>query len=83
MDMVTVFRAASAVALIASLFWCYSRPGYDSGVAVLAAVSVLASSFIKRKETIALSQTQNVSGKSIAIQAGRDANSNSIEDSKP
>lgn len=65
---------ASLFALVLSLAWLYYKPGFDSGVAVAAALAAFVSSFFLKRERQTESQAQHVSGKSVGIQTGRDAN---------
>jgi hypothetical protein len=63
----------SSLALLLSLAWLVYNPGFDSGVAVAAALAALISSFFLKRERQTGSQVQDVSGSSVGIQAGRDA----------
>lgn len=65
---------ASSLALLLALAWLISSPAYDSSVACVAALAALLSSFFLKREKKSEGQTQEVSGSSIGIQAGRDAN---------
>jgi FtsH-binding integral membrane protein len=64
----------SSLALLLALAWLISSPAYDSAVACVAALAALLSSFFLKREQKSESQNQNVSGSSVGIQAGRDAN---------
>jgi hypothetical protein len=65
---------ASLLVLLLSVVWLAAKPGFDSAVAVAAAIATLLSSFFLKRSKSAEGQTQNVSGSSIGVQAGRDAN---------
>lgn len=65
---------ASSLALLLALAWLISSPAYDSAVSCVAALAALLSSFFLKREKKSEGQTQQVSGSSIGIQAGRDAN---------
>ena len=71
---------ASALALLLSVAWLAYKPGFDSGVAVAVALAALLSSFFLKREKPKDSQVQRVSGSSIGIQAGRDANVRNTKD---
>ena len=70
---------ASSLALLLSLAWLIYKPGFDSGVAVAAALVALFSSFFLKQVRQSESQAQRVSGSSVGIQAGRDANVRDIK----
>lgn len=63
----------SLVAFVISLAWVLNKPGYDSASSVVIAFGALLASFVVKKDKQAVGQIQRVSGKSIAVQAGRDA----------
>lgn len=65
---------ASLLALFLALAWLINSPGYDSAAACGAAVAALLSSFFLKREQKTEGQAQQVSGSSVGIQAGRDAN---------
>lgn len=69
---------ASALATLIAFVWLVKSPGYDSGGASAAAVAALFSSFFLKRDSKSEGQTQQVSGSSTAIQAGRDANVRNI-----
>lgn len=70
---------ASSLALLLAFAWLISSPAYDSAVACVAALAALLSSFFLKREKKSEGQTQQVSGTSIGIQAGRDANIRDIK----
>jgi membrane protein implicated in regulation of membrane protease activity len=70
---------ASALALLLSVAWLAYKPGFDSGVAVAVALAALLSSFFLKRAKPKEGQNQQVSGSSIGIQAGRDANVHNIK----
>ena len=70
---------ASSFALLLAVAWLINSPAYDSAVACAAAVvTLLSSSFLKREKK-SEGQAQQISGSSIGIQAGRDANIRDIK----
>jgi hypothetical protein len=69
----------SLVALILSVVWLIYKPGFDSGVSTATALAALLASFLLMKDETSGGQSQRVSGKSIGIQAGRDANVNNLK----
>ena len=64
---------ASLLALVLSILWVVYKPGFDSASAVAAALAASLASFFLKREKGTVGQTQQVSGSSIGIQAGRDA----------
>lgn len=69
--------AAQIAALAATLIciaWVVYKPGLDSAAAAAAALAALLSTFFLKKAEAEPKQMQNVSGKSVGVQAGRDAN---------
>lgn len=73
---------AFALALLASFVWLINKPGFDSSAAVTAAFAALMSSFFLKRERHNEGQVQCVSGSSVGIQAGRDANVRNIKSRK-
>lgn len=71
---------ASSLALLISLAWLLYKPAFDPGVAVAASLAALFSSFFLKRERQIDNQTQHVSGSSVGIQAGRDANVRDVND---
>lgn len=69
----------SSLALLLALAWLIHSPAYDSAVAFAAAVAALISSFFLKREGKPDGQAQHVSGSSVGIQAGRDANVRDIK----
>lgn len=70
---------ASSAAFILAFVWLIHSPGYDSAVAFAAAAAALLSSFFLKREQKGKAQTLDVSGGSVGIQAGRDANVRDIK----
>lgn len=70
---------SSSFALLLAFAWLITSPAYDSAVACAAAFAALLSSFFIKREEKSKGQTQRVSGSSIGIQAGRDANIGDIK----
>ena len=69
----------SFIAVLLSLTWLLYKPAFDSAFALAAAIAALCSSFFLKREAKAAGQTQQVSGASVGIQAGRDANVHDIK----
>ncbi|MBL0074833.1 MAG: hypothetical protein IPP41_02435 [Rhodocyclaceae bacterium] len=69
----------SLIAVLLSLAWVINKTAFDSGVALAAALAALFSSFFLKRDSISSGQTQQVSGGSVGIQAGRDANVRDIK----
>ena len=70
---------ASIVAVMLAAIWVIKIPGWDSMVALAAAIAALASSFFLKKSRDVPTQSQKVSGSSIGIQAGRDVTTKDIK----
>ena len=66
-------QVAALVALLISIAWVIYKPGLDSSAAVATAVVALLSSFFLKKANAEPKQVQKISGRSVGIQAGRDA----------
>lgn len=64
----------SFIAVLLSLVWLIYKPAFDSAVALAASIAALCSSFFLKREPETAGLTQRVSGTSVGIQAGRDAN---------
>jgi len=69
----------SLIAVLLSLAWVINKLAFDSGVALAAALAALFSSFFLKRNSKSSGQTQQVSGGSVGIQAGRDANVRDIK----
>ncbi|MBF8277640.1 MAG: hypothetical protein HW390_2713 [Candidatus Brocadiaceae bacterium] len=69
----------SFIAVLLSLAWLIYKPAFDSAVAMAASLAALCSSFFLKREPKAVGQSQQVSGTSVGIQAGRDANVRDIK----
>lgn len=66
-------QIAALVATLITIAWVIYKPGLDSAAAVAAAVAALLSTFFLKKDASESKQVQHVSGKSVGVQAGRDA----------
>ena len=71
--------AASFVAVILAAIWVIKIPGWDSMVALTAAIAATASSFFLKGSRVVPMQSQKVSGSSVGIQAGRDVTTKDIK----
>lgn len=68
-------KITAFLALLVSVAWLFFRPGFDSLVAVAAAlVAFIAALLMKKESTANHPQSQVVTDGAIGIQAGRDAN---------
>jgi hypothetical protein len=73
-------KITALVALLVSVAWLYSRPGFDSLAAVAAAlVAFIAALLMKKEQTAGHSQKQVVTDGAVGIQAGRDANVTNVK----
>ncbi len=66
-------QIAALVATLISIAWAACKPGLDSAAATAAAIAALLSTFFLKKDAPESKQVQNLSGKSVGVQAGRDA----------
>lgn len=69
--------------LAASVGWFWAMPGYDSGVAVAAALAALIPAFLLKPKPPAALQSQHVEANAMGIQAGRDAIVNTAANKVP
>jgi hypothetical protein len=67
-------KLTALLALLVSVAWLFFRPGFDSLVAVAAALVAFIAALLMKKESAAShSQNQTVTEGAIGVQAGRDA----------
>ena len=71
--------SASLIGLLLASIWVIKSPDWDSMFALAAAITALASSFFLKRDNSAPSQSQNISGSSVGIQAGRDVRAKDIK----
>ena len=69
---------AFLLALIASIIWAASKPGWDSYASVAAAFAALLASFFLGRDS-APGQNQQVGSGGVGIQAGRDITTGRIK----
>lgn len=68
-------KITALLALLVSVAWLFFRPGFDSLVAVAAALVAFIAALLMKKEPYAKhSQSQVVTEGAMGVQAGRDAN---------
>lgn len=68
----TLIALLAILALIVSIAWLISYPGYEPALAVVTALSALiAVIVVQRKKRGLVKQQQKVSGSSVGVQAGR------------
>lgn len=70
--MLLTAKIACLVALLIAIAWLIYKPGFDSGIAVAAALAALISTFFLKKNDDSPTQKQEVSSEGVGIQAGRD-----------
>jgi hypothetical protein len=71
------------LSLLAAIAWFITKPAYDSGLAIMAALSAIGAALIlRKKKRVEPRQNQIVSNSSIAVQAGRDAKVGTISGKK-
>nr|WP_297349924.1 hypothetical protein [uncultured Glaciecola sp.] len=70
--MIFIVKLIAFLAFILACTWLVLSPGFDSGVATAAALAAFFGSLLIKKKPEESSQTQNISGGSQGIQAGRD-----------
>jgi hypothetical protein len=67
-------KLLAAIAVIGSIAWVLTHPGYESALAVIGSISALVSAFVvEKRNTRRAAQHQSVSKSSVGIQAGGDA----------
>lgn len=66
-------QIAALMATLISIAWVIYKPGLDSAAAATAAIAALMSTFFLKKNAPEPKQLQHISGKSVGVQAGRDA----------
>jgi hypothetical protein len=73
-------KILAAAALIGSIGWFASSPGFEPAIAVVTSVSALLSAFLveRRRKTARTGQTQTLSDSAIGIQAGQDVHVGTI-----
>lgn len=80
MNMRITIRVVSAIVLLGSIAWMIYEPGFEPTIATGGSLITLISSFVGETKTKRKgSQNQELSGQSIGIQAGRDANVKNIK----
>ncbi len=73
----------AVIALIGSIAWVVSDPGFEPALAVLSSISVLVSLFVVEKRSARRAQQyQSVSKSSIGVQAGGDVSIGDISGDK-
>jgi hypothetical protein len=82
--MAQIIKLLAVVALIGSIAWLVSAPGFEPALAVVGSISTLVSAFVveKRSKQHARQQHQSVSKTSIGIQAGGDVSIGDINNDK-
>jgi hypothetical protein len=63
----------SFIAFVVSVVWVINKPGYESASSVAVTLGALLAAFILKNDKQPAAQIQNVSDKSVAVQAGQDA----------
>lgn len=82
--MVQIIKFLAVVALIGSIAWLVSAPGFEPALALVGSMSALVSAFVveKRSKRLARQQHQSVSKSSMGIQAGGDVSIGDINRDK-
>jgi hypothetical protein len=81
--MAQITKFLAVVALIGSIAWLISAPGFEPALALIGSLSALVSAFVVEKRSKRLSQqNQFVSKSSIGIQAGGDVSIGDINGDK-
>jgi len=72
-------KVLSAIALIGSIGWVITDPGFEPALAVIGSFSALISAFlVGKRKAKRTQQHQSISNSSIGVQAGRDVSIGSI-----
>jgi allophanate hydrolase subunit 1 len=82
--MTQIIKLLTVVALICSIAWLVSAPGFEPAIALVGSMSALVSTFVveKRSKQRARQQHQSVSKSSMGIQAGGDVSIGDINSDK-
>lgn len=81
--MVQVIKFLAVVALIGSIAWLVSEPGFEPALALVSSMSALVSTFVVEKRSKRHArQHQSVSNSSMGIQAGGDVSIGDINRDK-
>lgn len=82
--MTQIIKFLAFLALIGSIAWLVSSPGFEPALALLGSMSALVSAFVveKRSKQLAAKQHQSVSKSSMGIQAGGNVSIGDIKNDK-
>lgn len=81
--MAQIIKLLAIVALIVSIAWLVSDPGFEPAVALVGSMSTLVSTFVVEKRSKRYArQHQSVSNSSMGIQAGGDVSIRDINSDK-
>jgi hypothetical protein len=72
----------TVIALIGSIAWLVSAPGFEPALALVGSMSALISAFMVEKRSKQYRQQQSVSKSSLGIQAGGDVHIGDINSDK-
>jgi len=81
--MTQTIKFLAVVALVASIAWLISAPGFEPALALVGSLTALVSAFVVEKRSKRRTrQHQSVSSSSIGIQSGGDVNIGDINSDK-
>jgi hypothetical protein len=69
-----LLKILAIFSLIGSVFWCANKPDYEPAIAVITSLSAVVVLYVRKGKATVPKQTQNVSGRGVAFQAGGDIN---------
>ena len=74
-----LLKFLAVIAFFGSVAWCVAAPDYEPAIAVVTSLAALIAAWVSTsKEKAQVSQTQNVQGDGVGIQASGDVNMGSI-----
>lgn len=75
-----LIKLLTTFALVGSIAWCITEPGYEPGIAIITSLSALVGAlFVNRKKAKRDGQKQVVSENGFGIQAGGDVTTGDIK----
>lgn len=76
-----VFKLLAIIAFLGSVAWMIHSPDYEPAMACVTSLSACIAAFVAERRKIPANQSQEVSGGSVAVQAGRDASVRNVHSS--
>jgi hypothetical protein len=77
--MAQIIKFLAVIALVVSIIWLISAPGFEAALSLITSMSALAATFvIEKRSKRQVQQNQSVSKSSMGIQAGGDVHMGNI-----